>query len=240
MRIALLVLTIACHAACAAAPTTTHPTTHATTQSNIIRKSDAIDLERIEKDGGESTMWYQLKSKTGGRICFGQLDVFDDKDDVTSTDPVISWVDADDHWSAIKITDDRLRNAGWVSVVSGPASGEIWGVLDHNLDDRMKEIVLVHSTDAGATFDITSIRKPKAIADYGSFAMDRNGHGRLTLYLEATHGRRNDRPGYYHYRTTNGGKTWTTPEYEPDATVPADDVPDDDQPSESPKRIQKV
>ena len=40
------------------------------------------------------------------------------------------------------------------------------------------------------------------------------------------------KPGLYHYRTTDGGRTWTAPQFEPNGTRPADDVPEDEQPGQ--------
>jgi len=43
--------------------------------------------------------------------------------------------------------------------------------------------------------------------------------------------------GYYHYRTSDGGKTWRGPEHELDGMLPADDAPDDvAQPAQRPAK----
>jgi hypothetical protein len=239
MRFALIsVITIA-HLACAAqaAP---HPTTRAaaTTQTSAIKKSDAAELIKLEKDGAEATMWYQIKTKRAQRICFGQLETYDDDDNVVTTTPCIAWV-SHDHWTAVQIDDSRLKNAAWEAVVAGPSKGEIWGVLDQNLDDRQADVLLVHSTDGGETFDISAIAKPSESAEYDSFCMDEHGHGRLSVYLDAKN-EKHAKAGFYHYRTTDDGRTWSQAQFEPDGTAPADDVPDDDQPDDSAKPVQKV
>ena len=64
------------------------------------------------------------------------------------------------------------------------------------------------------------------MAVFDSFCMDRQGHGRLSLYVYRDQAKLRQ-AGYYHYRTIDGGKTWTGPEHEPDGMLPADDAPDD-------------
>jgi hypothetical protein len=239
MRTILLVLALVVSFGCASAQTT-HPTTHpATDAPQVLHREDAVDLDDVARDDEQPDMTYQIASKRSPHIYFGQLDVFDDDDKVTATTPIIAW-NRNDHWTAIKISDSRLKNAAWKYVVAGPTRGEIWGVLDQDLDDKENDVLLVHSIDAGQTFNLIAIRKPKPAADFDSFCMDRTGHGRVTVYLEMGDGKHDERPGYYHYRTTDGGKTWSAPEYEPDGTAPADDVPDDQQPSDNPKPIQKA
>jgi hypothetical protein len=237
MRWAPAALIILAHLACAA-QAATPPTTGATTQATRLEKADAIELVRLEQNGAEATMWYQIRTKRTQRICFGQLETFDDDDNVVTTIPVIAWI-SHQQWTAVSIHDARLKNAAWTNVVAGPAKGEIWGILDQNLDARQRDILLVHSTDAGETFQIQSLAKPSRQADYDSFCMDARGHGRLSVYLDAANDK-SAKPGFYHYRTTDGGRTWSSAEYEPDATAPADDVPDEDQPDEPAKPVQKV
>lgn len=239
MRFALISLVTIAHLACAA-QAATHPTTRAaaTTQTSFIKRSDATDLIKLEKDGAEANMLYQIKTKRSQRICFGQLETYDDDDNVVSTVPCVAWV-SHDHWQAVEIDDSRLNNAAWETVVAGPSKGEIWGILDQNLDDRQANVLLVHSTDGGETFQITAIAKPSENADYDSFCMDEHGHGRMTVYLDAKN-EKHAKAGFYHYRTTDGGRTWSKAEYEPDGTAPAEDVPDDDQPDDSSKPVQKV
>jgi hypothetical protein len=235
MRVVSIGLILLAHLACTA-QAATHPS--ATTQATKLNKANATDLPKLEKDGAEATMWYQIHTKRTERTCFGQLETYDDDDNVVTTIPIIAWA-THGKWSAIEINDPRLKNAAWTSVVAGPSKGEIWGILDQNLDDRQKDVLLVHSTDAGETFQIQSLAKPSENADYDSFCMDAGGHGRLTVYLDAAN-EKNAKAGFYHYRTTDGGRTWSSAQYEPDGTAPADDVPDDDQPDESAKPVQKV
>jgi hypothetical protein len=78
--------------------------------------------------------------------------------------------------------------------------------------------------------------KPRASADFDSFSLGPDGKGRLTVYLSGEEASVS-RPGYYHYRSADGGKTWSkTPDYEPDAMTPGREVPEDEQP-DSPKDI---
>lgn len=237
MRFALLILMLAASIACAAPPTST-PTAPATTQPLVLHKAQAVELDTLTRDGAEASMWYQLRPHSADRILFGQMDTLSDDDEVLTTAPIIAWY-TNEQWTAIKITDPRLRDAAWVYVAAGPAKGEIWGILDQNLDAHQKDVVLVHSLDAGATFELTSIRKPQTTANFDSFCIDSKGHGRLSVYLDAG-GEKKNRPGFYHFRTIDAGRTWSPGEYEADATSPADDVPDAQQPIESAKPVQKV
>jgi hypothetical protein len=57
--------------------------------------------------------------------------------------------------------------------------------------------------------------------------MDKNGKGRLTVYI-APDAKHPKRAGFYHMRTTDAAKTWSAPEHEPDALDPAEEVPADE------------
>jgi len=84
-----------------------------------------------------------------------------------------------------------------------------------------------------ATFELTVFTKPCKLATFFDFAMDRDGHGRASVSLDADCGEH--KAGLYHYETTDDGKTWSRePRYEPDAMIRADDVPDDEQPDAPP------
>jgi hypothetical protein len=119
----------------------------------------------------------------------------------------------------------------WRLVVSGPGEGEIWAALDQDEADRAAEVALLHSTDAGKTWQVGLLRKPCPDCAFADLAMSREGRGRITLALEVDC---KDDPklksGYYHFRTQDGGKTWAGPVFEPDATQPSEEVPEEEQP----------
>ena len=105
------------------------------------------------------------------------------------------------------------------------------------MDDKQPELVLVHSTDAGKTVQLSSLPKPRAACAFDTFCMDRNGRGRVSVYVDRTKTRLNH-AGYYHYRTDDDGQTWTAAQFEPDAMTPPDDVPDEaPEPAPKPSRV---
>ena len=63
--------------------------------------------------------------------------------------------------------------------------------------------------------------------------MDKSGRGRLSVYVAPTKNHAH-RAGYYHFRTTDAGQTWSPPEHEPDNLAPADEV----SPEEDPEPLQ--
>jgi hypothetical protein len=161
-------------------------------------------------------------------LYFGQCDLIGGDNQTLATVPLVVAMQKG-AWVALCLADERLRNAEWQFVASGPEDGEIWGVLDDSLDNKGRVILLAHSTDTGQTWTLTSINKPFPDGQYDSFRMDKTGHGRLSIYVPGTD---NDpaRAGFYHFHTPDRGKTWSAAEHEPDALDPADDVPSDEEP----------
>src|SRR5256885_1360883 len=207
--------------------------------AKIIKFADAVELDELTKEC-EPNLSHQLRLSRGGRIYFGTLNTYDNDDQATSSVPIIAKREGD-NWRAIAIRDARLKNAAWSYVGGGPNRGEIWGVLDASLDDDQPDLLLAHSTDGGATFVLSALGKPDAAAEYDSFCIGPGGSGRVTLYRYPDPEEKNaSKPGFYHYRTNDGGKTWSKPEFEPDVMWPARDVPDDDQPPTNKAPARKV
>jgi hypothetical protein len=229
-RIAVLLLMLAaagCGADTLAQSAATQPTTMATAQLTgaiTLRIADAVAADDLEKGDWEVDMQSQIPFKDRP-IFFGQLATYGTDDKATATIPVIGFK-KDGKLMAMKVDDPRLVNANWSYVAAGPTTPEFWGVLDASLDDHQPDIVIAHSTDSGDTVQVASLPKPLPAAVFDSFCMDRHGHGRLSLYVYRDQAKLRQ-AGYYHYRTTDGGKTWTGPEHEPDGMLPADDAPDD-------------
>jgi hypothetical protein len=121
----------------------------------------------------------------------------------------------------------------WQSVVAGPRPGEVWGVLDQeDQGSRGPVVVLAHSLDRGKTWQVGLLPKPCPVAAFYDLIFSPDGRGRVSLVLEkACPDDPRIKSGLYHYRTTDGGATWSAPIFEPDATRPADEVPDDEQPA---------
>ena len=159
-------------------------------------------------------------------IYFGQYDKLDEQDNPTATSPIIvSKVKG--QWSALSVASDALPDAEFMLVATGPARHEIWTVLDNQLGKPARIVLLAHSVDDGQTWTLTSVAKPHDTGSFESFAMDKSGRGRLTIYL--TRRQSSGHPGFYHLRTTDAGKTFSAPDYEPDALKSADEVdPDED------------
>jgi hypothetical protein len=181
-----------------------------------------VDLRNVLSDDDDA------HAGAGGDVYFGQCDQLGAGDETASTVPLVVMMQKG-AWVALSLEDPRLKNAEWQFVASGPADGEIWGVLDDSLNYRGTALLVAHSADTGATWTVTAVNKPFGGGDYDSFRMDRTGHGRLSVYLAGTR-RHPERAGFYHFRTTDAGKTWTAPEHEPDALEPADEVPADEDP----------
>lgn len=203
------------------------PSTLATTQPSgavSLQLSDAVASNDLEQGDWEVDMQSQIPFKDRP-IFFGQLATYGPDDQPTATIPLIGYKNGD-KLMAMKIDDPRLVNAGWSYIAAGPDTPEFWGVLDASLDDHQPQIVIAHSTDSGSTMQIESLPKPMKVAVFDSFSMDRQGHGRLSLYVYRDQAKL-EQAGYYHYRTVDGGKNWTGPEHEADGMLPAEDAPDD-------------
>ena len=138
---------------------------------------------------------------------FGQFDRLNADDEVIATTPVIVQSDKFNKPAlAMPIEDERLKDAAWAFVASGPAKNEIWAILDRSLDDDQPDIVLVHLIESH--WSVQVIHKPIPDADFDSFSMNRDGHGRLTLYAQSD-SKAKRTGGFYTFRTTDSGKSWS-------------------------------
>jgi hypothetical protein len=127
-------------------------------------------------------------------------------------------------WRIVEISEAPGQE--WVHAAAGPADGEAWGFLDlvnDHPDTKAPQLTLIHTTDNGLTWQyFSAIKKPAPAAYMVDFALSDSGAGRLTLHLLE-----NNDPvaqGYYHYKTKDGGKTWTGPNAEPDETTEAESL----------------
>jgi hypothetical protein len=234
----LIAIAVGCAADTLRPASAAQATTSATTQptgSFTLRLADAGAADDLEQGDWEIDMQSQIPFKDRP-LLVGQLATYGNDDKATATLPVIGFK-KDGKLMALKIDDPRLVNAGWSYIAAGPTNQEFWGVLDASLDDNQPNILIAHSTDSGETLKIASLPKPLPVAEFDSFCMDRSGHGRLSLYVYRDKAKLRQ-AGYYHYRTTDGGKSWSGPEHELDGMLPADDAPDDS--SEPPQRPTKA
>jgi hypothetical protein len=197
----------------------------------MVKLSDAVPLSRLAVDDLEVNLTDKLAPPaTAVNIYFGELDDYGndpDNDQPIAALPIIA-VNDGDNWMALPLGGEGMRDAGWHYVAAGPGAKEIWGAIDTVAGDSRASFVLAHSTDGGATFEMTDFHKPTRRAEFFDFAMDHNGHGRATISLDADAGPH--KAGLYHYQTSDDGKTWSAPRYEPDAMKRAEPVPDEEQP----------
>jgi hypothetical protein len=170
-----------------------------------------------------------LVTISGQTVYFGQLETYDDDGEVNGSIPVLARRSGQDVFG-VKVQSDAKANESWAYVGAGPTKNEIWGIVDANLDDVTADLLLVHSGDGGRSFAVQRMHKPHPAAQFDSFSMSHEGVGRVSVYLaRADAGPRG--AGYYHYRTKDGGRTWSSAQYEHDSMLPAQDVPDEDEPS---------
>lgn len=194
---------------------------------------DLRPLIRVAKAGESAEFAFKLKVKGDGdahTLYFGEMRNGDDQ-----LQPLIG-IRNGQQYKVVKLRQE-WGNDQWRGVFSGPKSSDIWGVLDQsdtdedgNPDDsgQTDEVTFAHSDDGGKTFHVATLHKPCHKATFADLVMARNGHGRVTLSLAEDCGK--FKMGLYHYRTTDGGKSFQRPQFEADNTKPADDVPDEEQP----------
>ena len=136
-------------------------------------------------------------------------------------------------WRIQEVTD--LHQHEWVYAAVAEERSEVWAIADGapglSPDGaRAPQLTLLRSTDAGETWTtFSAIRKPNPAAEFDSFHLTPQGHGRITLHLDAD-APNGVRAGIYQYRTTDGGKTWSGPEFDlddlDDATHSTGSIPD--------------
>ena len=200
----------------------------------VVNLSDAIPLNKLTVDDLEANFTDKLTPPaTTVALYFGELDDYGndpDNDEPIEALPIIA-VRNGGSWLAVPLAGEGMRDAGWHYVAAGPAAREIWGAIDTVAGDSRSSFVLAHSTDGGATFEMTVFHKPTRHAEFFDFAMSADGRGRATVSLDADSG--SHKAGLYHYQTNDDGKTWSDPVYEPDVMKRADPVPDDEQPDQT-------
>jgi hypothetical protein len=238
-RLVLASLLAAAVSGCVGDELPNHPHPATTTPAGDVRLSDAKSLDDLDSDEDvQMTLTDKLSwPQTTQPVYFGEADQFDSDDSTTpvSTVPLIAIHDGKD-WKGVPLIGPGLTDAGWKYVGAGPATGEVWGVLDTAAGDSQADFVVAHSIDGAMSFTLTVFSKPCRHAEVFDFLMGRNGHGRITLSLDADCGL--FRAGLYHYDTVDDGKTWSkSPRYEADAMVRSDTVPDDQQPAPAEKPI---
>jgi hypothetical protein len=195
---------------------------------STVSASDAQPLLKLRSGTDAVNLSYKLRPPRVERpTYFGEIENIDGQ-----TMPIVVIRGPGGQLTALRLETEWSYDQ-WQQVLAGPAAGEIWGVLDQPEDSRADELLLAHSRDSGKTWQLGLIRRPCAQAAFYDMLMSPDGHGRVTLSLETDC--EDDptlKPGLFHYRTSDGGRTWTAPQFEPSGTRPADDVPDEEQPGQ--------
>ena len=200
-----------------------------------LKLDDVRPLIRVAKAGESAEFAYKLKVKGNGTaggdgrtLYFGEMRNGDDQ-----FMPVVGTRNGQ-QYKIVKVESEWGYDQ-WTGVFSGPRPGDVWAVLDQGDDsaegvhvNRTDEVTLVRSADGGRTFQVATLRKPCHKAAFNDLVMSRDGHGRVTLSLGEDCGK--FKMGLYHYRTTDGGKSFQRPQFEADNTKPAEEVPDEEQP----------
>lgn len=133
---------------------------------------------------------------------------------VTQSRPAIL-AKTDDKWLVLPFEGDLLQQSGWEYVGSTHDRTQMFAVLDNQIESPGWDLVILASSDGGRTWTLRStLRKVCYYAGFHDFVMDRKGRGRLTILLNDDY-HDDITEGLYHYRTSDGGCTWTGPEHEP-------------------------
>jgi hypothetical protein len=160
--------------------------------------------------------------------------VQNDKDD-TGAPVVLKKID--DQWKILEIAE--AGDQEWVYAAACTPRHELWGILDSASDTRAAQLTLMRSTDDGLTWQFfAGVKKPVIEAEYAGFFMAANGEGKLTVHLDDDADK--VMHGYYHYKTFDGGKTWTGPTFEGDDITEADSQRDLDTIQEAIKNAETV
>ncbi|MHC4800118.1 MAG: beta propeller repeat protein, partial [Planctomycetota bacterium] len=167
--------------------------------------------DNLFRDSEERFLIKFICSVTGSidKLVFGDM-----CPNVTQSRPAIL-VKANDRWLVLPFEGDLLRGHGWEYVGSTPDRIQMFAVLDNQIEDPGWDLVILASSDGGQTWKLRStLRKVCYYAGFHDFVMDHKGRGRITILLGDDY-TDDIKAGLYHYRTTDAGYTWASPEYEP-------------------------
>ena len=203
------------------------PATQASASPRKLNIADGKPIAQYRNGERDVDLTNRISYEGDNILYFGQADTYNDDGDVKSTLPLVV-ASVKGRWLALNVEDSRVKDAEWQFVATGPADGEIWGVLDDSLNHKAAVLLLAHSTDYGKTWTVTSVQKPFGAGDFDSFCLDKSGRGRLSVYVSLDDKHPNC-AGFYHLRTTDSAKTWSAAEHELDALDPAEDIPEDEE-----------
>lgn len=134
-------------------------------------------------------------------------------------------------WSArVLHVDDQAPDStpesgwSWALVSAQEHESALIAVLEWRVESPGHELVLVASDDGGRTWvERSRLQKPHYMSEASELVLDARGQGRLTIELVDCADCGIPR-GLYHYRTIDGGRTWSEPEHEPNTLVRAQAV----------------
>jgi len=117
------------------------------------------------------------------------------------------------HWNVFHFNTDHLDRHYWVGVFIASDLPYIWGIAEYGYGDQGERLEIIMSADYGETFcHVASLLKPHYSAEFRAFHMNQKGYGQLVIYNEES----SFHSGYYIYKTSDWGNSWSQPDYAPD------------------------
>lgn len=191
---------------------------------------DALPAEKLflEKTWGCKMWRLDVKFRRGSKRQRKTIFVEAEFPDAIACEPVIL-VERDSQWIALPLgrksgKREDLSGYHWVYVGQDIKNAITCALLEYGHGDP-GPIALVVSTDSGNTWELRSVlEKITYVAHFHDFVMGKSGNGRLTIALSDWDMTFGVEGGLYHYRTADGGYTWSGPDHEPHnlAKVPRD------------------
>ncbi len=196
------------------------PSANAPASGHLVKLADGIDLEQVRNQDMVHPAFSISAPDVTTPVLFA--DASNDKND-TSAPVILKKID--DKWRILELSD--AGDQEWMYAGACGARHELWAILDSAAESAAPQLTLMRSMDEGLTWQyFVAVKKPTDDAEFIAFTMAANGAGKLTMHLSddadtILH-------GYYDYRTTDGGKTWTGPAFEADDMTDADTQRDTD------------
>jgi hypothetical protein len=148
-------------------------------------------------------------------MIFCTLNYHDDENGSMSLVRPVIFRHEPDGWKAIDFNVERFAPGyTWIHVAASREKPNIWAIAHWSSEGPGPEVEIIFSGDGGKTWrHIATVPKPNWLSELTCFRMGPDGHGTLVF-------RRNEDEGgdigFYRYQTSDGGKTWSKPEYEQD------------------------
>jgi hypothetical protein len=200
----------------APAPAASAPVVSVPASGHILRLAEGGDLSQIANQQMIHPQFTVAPPAADSPLIFAVLQ----NEQKHATAPVIL-KKIGNRWKITELAEAPQQQ--WGQVAIGPAKAELWAILDAAGDNESEQITLLHSTDAGNSWQFAvAVQKVSSFADFSAFSLAKSGQGRLTLHL--TEDDDNITHGYYHYTTSDGGKSFRGPSFEPDDTAEAESL----------------